>query len=191
MKDGWQGLWEAAVTSVHGESESVSRAERLVDEYADLILRVSYTYLRTTADAEDICQEVLLKLLLRCEPFKSEAHERAWVVRVTINACKDLLRRQAVRSTVAIEEVPDLESPEPADEEHELRRSQRILAAVMGLPLSMREVVFLYYYEGWSLREVARACGCSEAAATKRLSRARAQLREALGSMEGISDEQL
>ena len=66
--------------------------ERLVRAYADLVLRVCYTYLRSTADAEDVCQDTLLKLLLREEPFRDTGHERAWVIRVAINACKNLPR---------------------------------------------------------------------------------------------------
>ena len=73
------------------------QAVRLVNDYADLILRLSYTYLGSTADAEDVCQEVLLRLLGRAEAFEGPEHERAWVVRVTANRCKDLLRRRAAR----------------------------------------------------------------------------------------------
>ncbi|WP_417228732.1 sigma-70 family RNA polymerase sigma factor [Thermophilibacter sp.] len=78
------------------------RAERLVNTYADLILRVAYTYLGSRADAEDVCQETLLRLLRRREPFESAEHERAWVVRMTANLCRDLLRRRASHLTVAL-----------------------------------------------------------------------------------------
>lgn len=78
------------------------RAERLVNTYADLILRVAYTYLGSRADAEDVCQETLLRLLRRREPLESAEHERAWVVRVTANLCRDLLRRRASHLTVAL-----------------------------------------------------------------------------------------
>ena len=84
-----------------------SEANRLVEAYADTILRVSYTYLRSTHDAEDICQDVLLKALDRTESFESAEHERAWIVRVAINAAKDLLRRQSERGTVALDEIAE------------------------------------------------------------------------------------
>ncbi len=67
-------------------------AERLVNAYSDLILRLSYTYLKSTQDGEDICQTVLLKLLAGGETFESPEHEKAWVIRTAINACKDELR---------------------------------------------------------------------------------------------------
>ena len=84
------------------------RAERLVNTYVDLILRVAYTYLGSRADAEDVCQEVLLRLLRRREPFESAEHERAWVVRVTANLCRDLLRRRASHLTVALSAAGEL-----------------------------------------------------------------------------------
>ena len=68
------------------------RARELVDRYADTILRLSYTYLKNTHDAQDICQDVLVKLLTEPRTFESPDHERAWVLRVTANACKDLLK---------------------------------------------------------------------------------------------------
>ena len=89
------------------------RAERLFNDYADLIKRLSYTYLGTAADAEDVCQEVLLKLLDRAEPFAGPEHERAWVVRVTANRCKDLLRRRSARPTLPLDEASEPFAPEP------------------------------------------------------------------------------
>ena len=79
--------------------------ERLVRAYADLVLRVCYTYLRSTADAEDVCQDTLVKLLLREEPFHDPGHERAWVVRVAINACRNLLRDRGAHPAVGLDGV--------------------------------------------------------------------------------------
>ena len=80
-----------------------AEAERLVYTYSDLILRLSYTYLKSTHDAEDICQTVFLKLLTSGQAFDSPAHEKAWIIRTTANACKDLLRSAHRRRTVALE----------------------------------------------------------------------------------------
>lgn len=66
-----------------------AEAERLVEAYSDMILRLSYTYLKSTQDAEDICQTVFLKLLASGKSFDSPEHEKAWIVRTAINACKD------------------------------------------------------------------------------------------------------
>lgn len=118
--------------------------ERLVDTYADTILRVSYTYLHSTQDAEDICQDVLLKTLQRPMPFTSAEHERAWIVRVAINACKDLLKRRANQATVALDETPEPASEAYASEAELAMRSQGVLQSVMSLPAKYREAIYLH-----------------------------------------------
>ena len=92
-----------------------AQAERLVANYADLILRLSYTYLGSTADAEDICQTVLLRLMTKAPRFQNEEHERAWVIRTTANACKDLLKSAARRSTVGLEAAGEVAAPDAPD----------------------------------------------------------------------------
>ena len=154
--------------------------ERLVRTYADLVLRVCYTYLRSTADAEDICQDTLMKLLLREEPFLDLGHERAWVMRVAANACKNLLRDRGAHPEAPLDAVPEPAAVQTHDEEELRRRDDRVLAAVMALPLPQREAVYLHYYEGYPTREVARIVGASDDAVRQRLSRARASLRDDL-----------
>lgn len=99
-----------------------AEANRLVETYADTILRVSYTYLRSTQDAEDICQDVLLKALGHAGSFDSAEHERAWIIRVAINAAKDLLRRRDRQGTVALDDIAEPVAPMGAtDRELEAR----------------------------------------------------------------------
>ena len=131
-----------------------TEAERLVQTYSDMILRLSYTYLKSTQDAEDICQTVFLKLLTGGMVFDSPEHEKAWILRTAANACKAA-------------------APEPPD--------SAVLDAVMALPEKYREAVYLYYYEGYSVREVAALLGRSEAAVSAHLSRGRKSLRQTLG----------
>lgn len=149
------------------------QATRMVDTYADMVLRLSYTYLHTTADAEDICQTVLLRAMTNAPSFSDPEHERAWIIRTTINACKDLLKSSARRTTVALEAAGEPEAPEVPD--------ATVRDAVARLPHDQREAIYLHYYEGYPIAEVARLVGASEAAVTKRLSRARATLRHTLG----------
>lgn len=154
-------------------------AERLVGAYADLILRLSYTYLKSTHDAEDICQTVLLKLMGAPARFEGPEHERAWVVRTTANACKDVLRSGHRRRTVGLEAAPDAAAPEEPESE--------VVDAVMALPCKYREAIYLHYYEGYSIREIAELTGRSESAVSAHLSRGRAKLRTML---EGAYCEQ-
>ena len=150
-----------------------SEAERLVHTYSDLILRLSYTYLKSTHDAEDICQTVFLKLLTSGQTFASPAHEKAWIIRTTANACKDALRSTFRRRTVALEAAAATAAPEAPD--------SAVLEAVMALPENYREAVYLHYFEGYSVREIAGLLGRSEAAVTAHLSRGRHKLRTTLG----------
>ena len=150
-------------------------AERLVNTYSDLILRLSYTYLKSTQDGEDICQTVLLKLLTAERAFDSPAHEKAWVIRATANACKDELRAFR-RRTVPLEEAAEAAAPEPPRSE--------VLEAVMALPEKYREAIYLFYYEGYSIDEIAALTGRSGAAVSAHLSRGRKRLRELLGGKE-------
>ena len=154
--------------------------ERLVRDYTDLVLRVCYTYLRSTADAEDVCQDTLVKLLLREEPFHDPGHERAWVVRVAINACRNLLRDRGAHPTVGLDAVAEPAVAQAPGEDALRQRDERVLGAVMALPLPQREAVYLHYYEGYPTREVARIVGATDAAVRQRLSRARASLRDDL-----------
>lgn len=154
--------------------------ERLVRDYADLVLRVCYTYLRSTADAEDVCQDTLVKLLLRREPFRDSGHERAWVIRVAANTCMNLLRDRSAHPEEPLDDVPEPAAVQEPGEDELRRRDDRVLAAVMALPLPQREVVYLHYYEGYPTREIARIVGASDDAVRQRLSRARARLREDL-----------
>ena len=147
-------------------------AERLVRTYSDLILRLAYTYLKSTHDAEDICQNVFLKLLTGGYTFDSAEHEKAWVIRATANACKDSLRA-AHRRCVGLEAVAEAAAPEAPD--------SAVLDAVMTLPQKYREAVYLHYYEGYSVREIAKLLGRSEAAVSAHLSRGRKSLRTTLG----------
>lgn len=149
-----------------------AEARRLVDTYSDLILRLSYTYLKSTQDGEDICQTVLLKLLTGDEAFDSPGHEKAWVIRAAINACKDELRAFR-RKAVPLEDAPEPAAPEPPQSE--------VLDAVMELPGKYREAIYLFYYEGYSVKEIGALTGRSEAAVSAHLSRGRKKLRELLG----------
>lgn len=148
---------------------------RIVNAYADTILRVSYTYLHSTADAEDIAQEVFLKLLERKSDFESPDHERAWVIRVAINACKDRLRMRQAHPQVPLEAIAEPSEDPPPDED--APEPMPVNDALAKLPEAMRVAIYLHYYENYSIREIARITGRSAPAVAQSLSRGRKQLR--------------
>ena len=92
-----------------------SQAEYLADTYADLILRLSYTYLKNTHDAQDICQTVFVRLLTHPVQFDSSVHEKAYIIRMTINACKDILKSPWRKKTCGLDVVADIPAPEQTE----------------------------------------------------------------------------
>ena len=148
-------------------------AERLVNTYADLILRLSYTYLSHTHDAQDICQTVFLKLIERRPAFASPEHEKAWIIRTTINACKDHLKSHWRKTTVPIEAAQHV--PAPASE------PGSILASVNLLPPKYRAVIYLHYYEGYQTDEIAAMLDRPPSTVRNQLRDARAKLKLTLG----------
>ena len=141
------------------------QAERLANTYADAILRLSYTYLKNTQDAQDVCQTVFVKLLAE--------HERAYILRMAANACKDLLKSPWRKRTCALEAC--MEVPAPVAEDGS------VLAAVNELPAHYRAVIYLFYYEGYDAREIGQILGIPTATVHTRLARGRAKLKELLG----------
>ena len=157
---------------------SRDEAERLVNTYSDLVLRLSYTYLKSTEDAKDICQTVFLRLLEKPRDFVSPEHERAWIIRAAVNACKDQLKSHWHRTTVDLEAARRVPAPEAEE--------GSLLAAVNLLPPKYRTVIYLYYYEGYSANEIAQLLGEKPATVATQLSRGREKLRTYL-EQEGFA----
>ena len=148
--------------------------ESLIGKYGDMILRLCYTYLKNMPDAEDSAQDVFLKLLEKLPEFNDEAHEKAWMIRVTINTCKSRLRSMKLRRAASIDDV-DIPVRDRYSDESD------VLDAVMALPEKFRTVIHLYYYEGYSTPEIARLTQKPEATVRSDLHRARKRLRAVLG----------
>ena len=148
------------------------RAEYLANTYSDAILRLSYTYLKNTDDAQDICQTVFVKLLSHPREFDSPGHERAYVLRMAANACKDLLKSPWRKRKCSLEDCLEVPAPPVAD--------GSVLAAVNQLPAHYRVVIYLRYYEEYSTKEIAQLLHISQSAVTTRLSRGREMLKTTL-----------
>ena len=149
-------------------------ANRAIDRYADLVRRVCMIHLKNHADTEDIFQTVFLKYVTGTTEFESEEHEKAWFIRVTINACKDLLRSFFRSRTVSLDDL--LEQPDQVLEDH-----REVLEAVLALPDKYRDVVYLHYYEGYTAPEIGTILHKNPNTVYTLLTRARDELRKMLG----------
>ena len=144
-------------------------ARRLVESYTDMIMRIGTNYLKSTTDAEDICQAVLVKYITSDPQFDSLEHEKAWVIRTTINMCKNELKSAFFRKTTALEEADDVKAITPPD--------LGITEEVMKLPRNYRISIYLFYYEGYSAKEIAELLEKRESAINMYLSRGRKKLK--------------
>lgn len=149
-------------------------AERAVEQYADLVRRICLVRLNSREDSEDVFQTVFLKFLLCPDEFRSAEHEKAWFIRVTINACRDWRRRLLSRPTVPLEVLREEAAEMPVED-------RELLETVLALPEKYRDVVYLHYYEEYSAGEIGKLLGRSENTIYTRLARARALLRDRLG----------
>lgn len=155
---------------------SGAEANRAVAQYADTVRRICLVQLKNQADTEDIFQTVFLRYLLHAPAFETPEHEKAWIIRVTLNACKDLRRALFRRRTVPLEEAVQL----PAT----ATRDRQVLEAVLSLPEKYRQVVYLHYYEGYTAAEMGQLLGKNVNTVYTLLNRARGLLREELGGDE-------
>ena len=161
--------------------EFSTKAEELVDKYARLVYQLAYARTRSKEAAEDIFQDVFLRLVSKRPVFDNEEHEKAWFIRTTINCCKNLCASSWFRRTAPLEENT------LGDEAVYVPQEQsELFTAVMALPAKYRTVIHLFYYEGYSVREIAELTGEKATTVTTRLNRARAKLRDALTEMETV-----
>lgn len=146
---------------------------RAVETYRDTVYRVALHHFASPPDAEDAVQEVFLRLYTREEAFDSQEHLRRWLIRVTVNVCKDVLKSPWRRRRISLEALPDqpvFDAPEQGE----------LYQAVLALPEKYRVVLDLYYYEELSIREIGQVLGLRQTAVTTRLFRARDLLKQRL-----------
>lgn len=162
---------------------SEEEVNRAINSYSDMVRRLCYVHLKNYADTEDIFQTVFLKYAQSNTDFADQEHEKAWLIRVTINACKDLLRNFFRRNTVDFDEFYDF-TAEVQDEHRE------VLEAVLQLPEKYRDVIYLFYYEGYSAIEISKILNRKVNTIYTWLDRARKDLYEILkDNWEGMNHE--
>lgn len=127
---------------------SEQEVNNAIELYSDMVLRLCMVYLKNSPDAEDVFQTVFLKYAVSTKAFESREHEKAWLIRVTVNACKDLLKSFFHSRTVSMEGLVDY-APQVTQEQY------AVMEAVWSLPKQYRDVIYLHYYEGYTAPEIA------------------------------------
>lgn len=148
------------------ESEGI---RRVVKQYSDLLLHIALTRTDCAADAEDVVQDAFLRCMTRGPRFRDETHEKAWLIRTTLNLAHDL-RRSVSRRNLPLEEAAAKEA----------ETAPPLLSAVRALPDKYGAIIHLHYYEGYAIREIATLLNLPAATVGTRLSRGRERLRKML-----------
>ena len=156
-----------------GQKIGTEKAEAVFRRYADMIYRVALHNLDDPADADDILQEVCLVLLTKKIP-EDEEHLKSWLIRVTINKCRDLSRSFWRRNRKSIDDYEELEAEKPPE----------IMAELQSLSESYRNIIYLYYYEEYTVSEIARLLRMNVNTVKSGLRRARDQLKKLLTEAE-------
>ncbi len=175
-----------------GAQETVSkfgdmeRLQQKIDRYSDMLYRIAFLQLRNSQDAEDVVQETFYQFIKGRKEFETEEHEKAWLIKVTLNGCRKVWRSAWYRHR---EDLPAQELPEDGEtaagssmESAVLQEERRreILGAVMKLPGKYREVIHLFYYQQMSIKEIALVTERKESTVTSQLTRGRDMLRKNL-----------
>ncbi len=159
--------------------------EEMMNRYADMVYRLAYAQVRNRQDADDIFQEVFIRLVKREDGFESREHEKAWLIRVTINCARSMWLSAWRRMTVFLEDE-EWNRVEYAEPNREADGKREILEEAMrSLSMKHRRVIHLFYYEEMSVEEIARATGDKPSTVRAQLTRARQTLKKKLSGREG------
>lgn len=138
-----------------------------VIKYSDMLYKICIVILRNEQDVQDAMQDTFCRYLEKAPDFRDEEHEKAWLIRVATNICRDMIRFRIRHPKVSIEELENsLAAPE----------HKRTLQELLELPVKQKMVIYLHYVEGYQIREIADILGITEGAVKMRLKRGREQM---------------
>lgn len=172
------------------EKSTAYDIESLMRQYGNDVLRMAYMYVKDIHTAEDIFQDVFIKVSQKLSTFEGNSSIKTWIIRITINTCKDYLKSAWNRRVVPMMEYQEdaIISETDYDEVEKQDTKELIKESVLSLPEKYKEVVLCVYYQEMTITETAKTLNIAEGTAKSRLSRAREKLKFLL---EGrVSDEQ-
>ena len=168
-------IYEVLQKEQGSEPMNTEQMGEIYDKYKNDVYRMAFAYCKNSADAEDIMQETFIKLFTSNIIFEDESKRKSWLLKVTVNKCRDMFR--SLRYKYSLTSIP----LEEADLVYETPEESEVYHAVMALPTKYRLVIHLYYYEGYSIKEIGEVTGKNESAVQTQLLRARKKLKGALG----------
>ena len=165
-----------------GNAPECPDLESMMRTYGNDVLRTAYMYVKDIHTAEDIFQEVFIKADRNKENFRGESSVKTWLIRITVNACKDYLKSAYNRRVTPLQEFQEnaLMSENDFDGIERKETQQEVRNAVMSLPETHRDVVLCVYFQNMTVPEAAKALGLAEGTVKSRLSRAKDKLKQLL-----------
>jgi len=160
--------------------------ERLINCYGDDVLRVAYLYVKDMHRAEDVFQEVFIKVFKKYDTFKGNSSEKTWIMRITINVCKDYFKSFWIKRVFLNSDKKD--DKDSHNDEYNAEsiddtiiksiESQELLKEVMNLPIKYKEIIILYYYQQFTTKEISEMLKLPEGTIRTRLFRSRELLKK-------------
>lgn len=151
--------------------------EAVYERNADMLYRIALTYLQSSSDAQDAVHDVFVKYMKNPGRTKDNEHERAWLIRVTVNYCLDMLRRRKHRDYIQLDEIAESVT---AESEHISEEATDVMKSLALIPEKNKSAIILHCLEGYSVEETAKILSISVSAVKMRLSRGREALRKIL-----------
>ncbi len=148
--------------------------EAFYERHWKYVYRLCYTYMRSSAEAEDCTEDVFVKVFTGEFQFNDEIHERKWLTVTAMNLCRDRLKSWKHKAVTPLDDEPEPAAPEPEDHSD-------VLEAVQSLPVKYKDVIWLYYYEGYQTEEIAQILGSPPSTIRNRMRDARRLLKDKLG----------
>jgi RNA polymerase sigma-70 factor, ECF subfamily len=159
---------------------SKEQIEEYFRKYYACVYRAAFSQVKSHGDAEDVLQEVFIRLLRYQPDFESSEHEKAWIIRTTLNLCKDLQKSKWNSTTVGIDKIVETDLQKSCFT-HKLMEEDNLLQVVLSLPEKYRNCLFFFYYEDYSIKELASLLGMTENTVKTNLKRGREILKDTIG----------
>jgi len=171
--------------STHEPVDTV--VERLIEQYGQEVYKIAYFYMKETQLAEDVFQEVFYKVIKNYHKFNHQSSEKTWLIRITINTCKDMLRTSWIKrvTTFGVWQDSENEYEKPYDIEKK-ETNKELYELIQQLPQKYKEILLLFYYKDLTYEEISEILQIPEGTVRSRLSRAREKLKKMMNE-RGVS----
>jgi RNA polymerase sigma-70 factor (ECF subfamily) len=172
--------------SISEPLNDLNREEKLkwlMKTYGNDVIRIAYTYLKQQQLAEDVSQDVFIKCYEKMDSFRNESTYKTWLIKITVNKCKDVLKSWSFKNLYITDFFRSKQAYSTIEQQYFSNEEDELISKqVLALPVKLREVIILYYYQDFSIDEISDLLGINPNTVKTRLHRGRLKLKELLGA---------